>query len=63
MNTRKYMIIIKGEIKTPKISFSEYNNDNQKWNVKFNNGKMYTYNYLNIRRLEERIVLILICIK
>lgn len=57
MNTKRYMIIIKGEIKTPEISFCQYSNDNKKWNVKFNNGKVYTYNYLNVRRLEEPEVL------
>lgn len=57
MYTRKYMIIIKGKIKTSEISFCEYNNDNQKWNVKFNNGKIYTYNYLNVRRLKDPMVL------
>ena len=29
----------------------------KKWNVKFNNRKVYTYNYLNVRRLEEPKVL------
>ena len=57
MNTKRYMIIIKGEIKTPEISFCEYNDDKTKWNIKFNNGKVYTYNYLNVRRLEEPEVL------
>lgn len=57
MNTRKYMIIIKGEIKTPKISFFEHNDDKTKWNVKFDSEKVYTYDNKNVRCLEEPEVL------
>lgn len=39
MNTRYYMVIIKGEIKTSEIMSCGYNRNNQKWDVKFNNGK------------------------
>lgn len=33
MNTRYYMVIIKGEIKTSEIMSCVYNRDNQKWDV------------------------------
>lgn len=39
MNTRDYMVIIKGEIKTSEIMSCGYNRNTQKWDVKFNNGK------------------------
>ncbi len=57
MNTRYYMIIIKGEIKTSEIMTCVYNTDNHKWNVKFNNGKLYEYAYLNVEKLSEPEVL------
>lgn len=34
-----------------------YNRDNQKWDVKFNNGKIYSYAYLNVEKLAEPDVL------
>lgn len=37
METRYYMVIIKGEIKTSEIMSCVYNKDTQKWDVKFNN--------------------------
>lgn len=57
MNARKNMIIIKGEIKTPEISACQYNANTQKMDVKFNNGKIYSYAYLNVEWLKEPIVL------
>lgn len=51
MNTRYYMIIIKGEIKTSEIMSCQYNEDTNKWDVKFNNGKTYSYGYLNVEKL------------
>ena len=36
MNTRYYMVIIKGEIKTSEIMSCGYNRNTQKWDVKFN---------------------------
>ncbi len=57
MNTRYYMVIIKGEIKTSEIMSCVYNRDNQKWDVKFNNGKIYSYAYLNVEKLAEPDVL------
>ncbi len=57
MNTRYYMVIIKGEIKTSEIMSCVYNRDNQKWDVKFNNGKIYSYAFLNVKKLTEPDVL------
>ena len=57
MNTRYYMVIIKGEIKTSEIMSCVYNRDNQKWDVKFNNGKIYSYAFSNVEKLTEPDVL------
>lgn len=57
MNTRYCMVIIKGEIRTSEIMSCVYNRDNQKWDVKFNNGKTYSYAYLNVEKLTEPDVL------
>lgn len=57
MNTRYYMVIIKGEIKTSKIISCVYNRDTRKWDVKFNNGKIYSYGYLNVEKLTDPVVL------
>lgn len=57
MNTRYYMVIIKGEIKTSEIMSCGYNRNTQKWDVKFNNGKTYSYAYLNVEKLTEPDVL------
>ena len=57
MNTRYYMVIIKGEIKTSEIMSCVYNRDTQKWDVKFNNGKTYSYAYSNVELLKEPQVL------
>lgn len=57
MNTRKHMIIIKGEIKTSEIRFCRYNANSQKMDVEFNNGKTYSYAYSNVEWLKEPIVL------
>ena len=53
MNTRYYMVIIKGEIKTSQIMSCVYNRNTQKWDVKFNNGKTYSYAYSNVEKLTE----------
>lgn len=57
MNTRYYMVIIKGEVKTSEIMSCVYNRNTQKWDVKFNNGKIYSYAYLNVEKLTEPEVL------
>lgn len=53
MNTKYNMIIIKGEIKTSEILSCQYNGDTQKWDVKFKNGKTYSYAYLNVEKLNN----------
>ena len=57
MNTRYYMVIIKGEIKTSEIMSCGYNRNTQKWDVKFNNGKTYSYAHLNVEKLTDLEVL------
>ena len=57
MNTRYYMVIIKGEIKTSEIMSCGYNRNTQKWDVKFNSGKTYSYAYLNVEKLTDPEVL------
>ena len=57
MNTRYYMVIIKDEIKTSEIMSCVYNRDTQKWDVKFNTGKTYSYSYRNVEKLTEPDVL------
>lgn len=57
MNTRYYMVIIKGEIKTSDVMSCVYNRNTQKWDVKFNNGKTYAYAYLNVEKLTNPEVL------
>ena len=52
MNTRYYMVIIKGEIKTSEIMSCVYYRDTQKWDVKFINGKTYSYAYSNVEWLK-----------
>lgn len=57
MNTRYYMVIIKGEIKTSEIMSCVYNRNTKKWDVKFNTGKTYSYAYLNVEKLTDPDVL------
>ena len=57
MNTKYNMVIIKGEIKTSEIMSCVYNRDTQKWDIKFNNGKTYSYAYANVEKLTDPAVL------
>lgn len=57
MNTRYYMVIIKGEIRTSEIKSCIYNRDTRKWDVKFNTGETYPYAYSNVEKLTEPEVL------
>lgn len=57
MNTRYNMIIIKGKIKTPDIISCMYNSYIKKMDVKFNNGKTYSYAYSNVEWLKDPQVL------
>lgn len=53
MNTGKYMIVIKGEIKTSEIKSCQYNASTKKMDVEFKNGKIYSYAYSSVERLEK----------
>ena len=53
MNTKYNMIIVKGEIKTKEIVSCRYNRNTKKWDVEFNNGKKYSYGYLNVQKLKD----------
>lgn len=53
MDARKYMIIIKNEIKTSEVRFCNYNRNTKKWDVQFKDGKTYSYSYINVEWLKE----------
>lgn len=57
MNTKNCMIIINGEIKTPEIKSCTYNSKTKKWDVEYNSGKTYPYNYNNVEKLFDPEVL------
>lgn len=57
MNTKNYMIIVKGKIKTSEIKSCVYDKDNEKWDIEFNNGKIYSYISKNVEKLEKPQVL------
>ncbi len=57
MNTRYYMVIIKGEIKTSEIMSCVYNRNTKRWDVKFNNGITYSYAYSSVEKLTKPDVL------
>lgn len=53
MDMRYTMLIIKGEIKTSEIKFCNYNEETQKWDIKFNNEKVYSYAPSSVECLEN----------
>ena len=57
MNTRYNMVVVKGKIKTAEIMSCIYNRDTQKWDVRFNSGKTYSYGYSNVEKLIDPSVL------
>ena len=57
MDTRRYMVIIKGVIKTSEIKSCNYNRNTQKWDVKFKKGKKYSYIFSNVEILINPVVL------
>lgn len=57
MNTKKHMILIKGEIKTPEIKSCKYNTLTKKMDIEYNSGKLYSYAYYNVEWLKEPHVL------
>lgn len=48
MNVRKNMIIANDRIITPDIQWLAYNSQSGKYDIHFNNGKLYSYNYSSI---------------
>ncbi len=57
MNGKKNMVIIKGEIKTSDVQYCRYYAETKKTDVRFNNGKVYSYAYENVEWLKEPRVL------
>lgn len=57
MNTRKFMIIAKNEIKTKEIISCHYNKEAKKWDVQYTSGKTFQYAYQNIKWLKEPTIL------
>lgn len=58
MNTSKYMIIVKGVIKTKDIRSCKYDCETKKWNVVYyNNETVFSYAYTNVEYLKEPKVL------
>lgn len=57
MDTLRYMVIIKGVIKTSEIKSCDYNRNTQKWDVKFKKGKKYSYIFSNVEILINPVVL------
>lgn len=53
MNTRKNMILIKGNIKTSEIRFCQWDAAGERINIEFNNGKIYSYASSNVEWLKE----------
>ncbi len=54
MDTKKYMIIVNGEIRTKEIKSCKYNYETKKTDVFFhNNNKCYSYTYDNVEWLKE----------
>lgn len=49
------MIIANGKIITPDVKYCNYNNTTHKYDITFNNGKTYSYNYSSVTWLKEPI--------
>lgn len=57
MNTKKHMIIVKGEIQTSRIRSCKYNNITHKMDVEYITGGKYPYAYDNVQWLKDPEVL------
>ena len=55
MNTDMHLILVKGEEKTESISSCLY--EDGKWQITFERGKTYSYNYLNVQWLKNPVLL------
>ncbi|MCI8609517.1 MAG: AAA family ATPase [Firmicutes bacterium] len=53
MNTKKNLIIIKGEIQTARVKFCRYNPETKRMDVEFNSGERYPYAYASVEWLKE----------
>lgn len=51
MDENNYLIIVKGENKTKEICFCNYNKQTNKVDIKYNNGRKYSYNPPNVKKL------------
>lgn len=57
MNTKCHMIIANGKIITPNVKYCKYNKTTQKYDITFNNGKTYPYNYNSVTWLKDPLVI------
>lgn len=55
MNTDMHLILVKGEDKTESISSCLY--EDGKWQITFERGKTYSYNYFNVQWLKNPVLL------
>jgi hypothetical protein len=53
MDSEKYMIIVKGKVKTSKLHYCLYNSVTKKWDLSYGDGKVYSYSEANIEYLEN----------
>ena len=53
MDTSENLIVANGIIKTADIESCEYNSITKKWDIKYKNGRVYSYNYNNISWLKN----------
>lgn len=53
MDSKKNMVVIKGEIKTSEVISCFYDKDKERQNVKFNNGKVYSYAFENVELIKN----------
>ena len=57
MNERCHLILVNGENKTSGIQYCKYNPNTKKYDVTFQNGKTYPYNYNSIEWIKNPEVL------
>ena len=48
MDSEKYMIIVKGKVKTSKLHYCLYNSVTKKWDLRYGDVKVYSYSEANI---------------
>lgn len=57
LNTKCHMIIANGKIITPDVKYCNYNKTTRKYDITFNNGKTYPYNYNSVTWLRDPMVI------